>query len=653
MHNVKKTKVVSAALISLLLSACGGGSSSPLDPPKNPSSSGGSGGSVSSGAVDATTPSDLGSGTGDSFVPGALVVGIGGATLSPGGTTTLSVNVVSPTNTLVTNPVVITFNSVCVANGEAVLKSGDATTNQVSTTNGQATITYTATGCVGDDEITASATLDGSTKTAKTTLSIAPDTIQTVAFVNATPTLINLKGTGGLETSEVVFQVLGSTGAPMKGVELDFSLSTSIGGLNLTNTAAQTDRSGRASTTVQAGSRATSVRVTAKVKGTEISTQSNQLIVSTGVPDQNSTSLSASKLFPIGAWDHDGIESDITIRLADAFNNPPPDGTAVKFTTEGGAIKSGCTTVGGACTVKWNSQEPRPQRNSPDNNAARKLCVYENSGATLPSPEYEACVLERAGRITVLATAIGNESFIDRNGNGFFDNGIDTFKSTKDGGNCKPNVPASSARTPQNSATIPCDDLAEAYLDSNENGEFDYGDTDFEDFDNDNVYDEENGLYNGVLCLVEGDGCTKTGVNIRDDVRLIMVSTRMLMRNGVFPFIETDVRLKMPTSSSNSSSSSGPVGPDSKEIWFWMADENGHGLPAGTTLALETENLKNATATISTKGPIAASADPARVFVSISANDSGVPSGTFNINVTIPAPGGDITVSQTVRVSAE
>ncbi|MEN0035676.1 MAG: hypothetical protein AAGC78_01355 [Cellvibrio sp.] len=636
MHTLKTTTIVSAAAISLLLSACGG-SGSPIK-----SSTGSSSSSVSSGVVDTTTPTSLGYGSGNDFVAGEIAVGIGGSNLSPGGTTTLTVTVVSPTKTLVTNAVTVTFNSVCVASGEATLGNGDSGANSVATNNGQATITYTANGCVGNDEITASATLNGMAKTAKTTLSIAADTIQTVSFIDANPTLVNLKGTGGGETSIVRFRVLGSTGSPMKDVDVDFSLSTSIGGLSLTNTSGKTDRTGHVSTTVQAGAVATPVRVTGKARGTEISTQSNQLIVSTGIPDQDSMSLSATNLHPTG-WNFDGVESQITIRMADAFNNPPPDGTAVTFTTEGGAIESGCPTDGGSCTVKWTSQAPKPTRNSPINTPERKLCV-DNLG--VPVADYDVCVRERAGRVTVLATAIGNESFIDTNGNGYFDKPDptnpdpklrgDIFRSWVDGGDCNANVPPSSKKTPANSGIIPCDDLVEAYLDKNENGVRDR-DEEPVDFNKDNEHTLENGIYNGVLCQVEGDGCTKTGVNIRDDIVLIMTSTRMLMRNGVFPFINTNVVLPSPSRSAT--------------IWFLMADENGHGLPAGTTLALDTGSLKGAQASLSFRGPLAASDSPAQILVSILGDEGAIAFGAFSINITIPTPNGPIVSSQTVSVS--
>jgi hypothetical protein len=85
----------------------------------------------------------------------------------------------------------------------------------------------------------------------------------------------------------------------------------------------------------------------------------------------------------------------VTARLSDHFHNPVPDGTAVYFTTNGGAIQPSCTTVGGACTVNWISQNPRPQ-NGP---------------------------ISLLGRPTILVYAIGEESFVDANGNGVADAG--------------------------------------------------------------------------------------------------------------------------------------------------------------------------------------------------------------------------------------
>ena len=537
------TQILGASLISVMITACGGADTSLLNPPSSSvaaiasslaASSKAADTSAAFSSVDSTSPKKLGKGYGDNFVEGVIATNITSGTLSAGGTTILTINVVSDSKTLVTTPVGITFNSPCIAAGEAILSVGTTLTNKVSADNGEASILYTANGCVGSDQVTASASIDDKVVNAQLVLTVEPDTVQSVTFADANPNLISLKGTGGAETSLVRFKVVGSSGAPIKGVDVDFTLSTSVGGLKLANNTTKTDKNGFATTTVQAGTIHTSVRVTAIAHDTGISTTSSQLIVSTGIPDQDSMSLAATDTHPIG-WDIQGVESILTVRLADAFNNPPPVNTAIAFTTEGGSIGSGCTTdAEGACTVKWISQNPRPNRNSNNESVDRRLCV-KTDGSWVD--DYSACVIERAGRVKVLATAIGNESFIDADGSGYYEKDKDIFRNQSAGGNCAPNVPALSGETPANSGTIPCDDLSEAYLDKNENNIHD-NDEEFIDFTPkvpDNAYSAGNGIYNGILCSAAdktSGNCSTEQITIRRDMNLIMTSRDILLRNG-------------------------------------------------------------------------------------------------------------------------
>jgi hypothetical protein len=658
MHTLKTTTIVSAALISLLLSACGG-SGSPM------SNQGGSSSSLSSGSIDTTSPAFIGYGFDSSFVEGQIGVSIGAATLSPGGSTNLTVNIVSSTKTLASAATQITFNSPCIASGEAKLTTpnGGASTNVVSSNFGEATITYTANGCSGTDQITATAVIKGLQTNAKTTLNIASDTVLAVKAIDTELSQISLKGTGGQETAVVSFLVSGTTGAPIKNVVVDFSLSTeingaSLGGLALVNTSATSDKNGVVSTTVQAGNIATSVVVTAKARDTNIATQSKKLIVSTGIPDQDSITLGATDPFPMG-WDHSGIESLFTVRLADAFNNPVTDGTAVSFTTEGGAIDDACTTTKGACTVTWRSQNPKPIRNSANNSVDRLLCV--NSGGLTYVADYDTCAKERAGRVTVLAHAIGNESFIDTNGNGLYDYGVDIFKTHNDypGGNpeCDKNAPLSSLAKLSNSPRLACDDLGEAYLDRNENGSHD-NDEPFIDLNLNGGYSTENGIYNGILCRDNDPNCTnKEKITIRQDSLLIMVSDNMLQSLTGFPYLVSNIKLDaIPKSSSSTSSAaaSSSAGPAAyvATAFFWVADKNGNGAPAGTTLSIDTSSLKNATAKLSNEGPLAASEDPSYVEIRFASDDSGnKPSGFIKVSVTFPTPGGPLTTSDFVDVN--
>lgn len=661
MHTLKTTTIVSAALISLLLSACGG-SGSPIS-----NQGGSSASSVSSGAIDTTSPAFIGYGFDSNFAEGQIGVSIGAATLSPGGSTNLTVNIVSSTKTLASAPVLITFNSPCIASGEAKLttSTGATTSNVVSSNFGEATITYTANGCSGSDQVTATAVIKGLQANARTTLNIASDTVLAVKAIDTALSQISLKGTGGQETAVVSFLVSGTTGAPIKNVVVDFSLSTetngaSLGGLSLVNSSATSDKNGVVSTTVQAGNIATSVVVTAKARDTNIATQSKKLIVSTGIPDQDSITLGADNRFPMG-WDHSGTESIFTVRLADAFNNPVSDGTAVSFTTEGGSIDDACTTEKGACSVTWRSQNPRPIRNSANNSVDRLLCV--NAGGLSYVTDYNTCAKERAGRVTVLAHAIGNESFIDTNGNGLYDFGVDIFKTHDDyaGGNpeCDLNAPLSSLAKLSNSPRLACDDLTEAYVDRNENGTHD-NDEPFVDLNLDGGYSFENKIYNGILCRDNDTNCTnKEKITIRQDSILIMVSDNMLQSGTGFPYLVSNIALDAipkPTGStssvSSSSSSSSSASAYVATAFFWVADKNGNGAPAGTTLSIDTSSLKNATAKLSNEGPLAASEDPSYVEIRFAADDSGnKPSGFIKVSVTFPTPGGPLTTSDFVDVN--
>ena len=232
---------------------------------------------------------------------------------------------------------------------------------------------------------------------------------------------------------------------PVAGSTVDFSLNTTIGGITLSPTSVTSDVAGFAQTVVSAGSVATSVRVTATVNPSSpvIATQSDQLTITTGIPDNDSVSVSMACV-NLEAWGFDGRATDVTVRLSDRYNNPVPDGTAVTLSTEGGQVGGSCQTDttplgAGVCTVTWVSQAPRP----PD------------------------------GRVSIIATAIGEESFVDLDSDGQF-NGDDMAIG-----------------------------IGDPYRDDNENGIYDLGEL-FSDFNANGVWDDETQPdyvgFNGLLC---------------------------------------------------------------------------------------------------------------------------------------------------------
>ncbi|MBO1271477.1 MULTISPECIES: Ig-like domain-containing protein [Shewanella] len=436
-------------------------------------------------------------GSGAPFQSG--VASVTPAVVSAGGTASVSVSIQDASGNPFTEPVEVKFSSLCAAKSTPEAEFS----TPVIAVNGVATSTYLAKGCVGDDNINVSANVGGKALTAKGVVNVLSASVGSISFLDATPENIKLKGTGGTESSTLRFKVLDKNGNPVSNQSVTFSTNTNVGGIELNPLTATTNSQGIAQTVVNSGTVSTSVRVTAVVDGSypEISSQSNLLVISTGLPDQDSFSLSADILNPEG-WDYDGTPVTITARLSDAFNNPVPDGTAVSFTTEGGSIEPSCVTSNGTCSVKWTSQNPRP---AGDTLTAQGKEPSET--AELGQPY--------GGRVTVLATAIGEESFPDINGNGRFDYAeLQAFRSQTD-------VSGHSY------------DLGEAFVDYNEDGVYDLSapgakQETFVDFNNNQTYDTADTLYNGSLCQLDANnephaGCAATrSLNVRASLVLVM-----------------------------------------------------------------------------------------------------------------------------------
>ncbi|TLU67528.1 hypothetical protein FE810_00840 [Thalassotalea litorea] len=437
---------------------------------------------------------DLKMGSGTPFVEGEAQLSL--SQISAGGTTVVSVDIVDADGVPYTLPVDVQFTSNCVNNSLSEM------TSPVTTSNGQASSTYLAKGCVNDDPITVSANAGGVNLAASATVNVLAADAGSLEFVSATPENISLQGVGGQESSTVIFRVQDTNGNPVSNTRVNFSLNTDVGGISLEPSFATTNGNGEVQTVVNSGSVATTVRVTASIADSSpaISSQSSLLVVSTGIPDQDSFSLSADVLNPEG-WSIDGTEVVVTARMADAFNNPVPDGTAVSFTAEGGSIQPSCVTIDGKCSVVWVSQYPRPEG---------KIIGDEFS-----EPSLTPYGQKYGGRATIVATAIGEESFPDANGNGRFDDTeVTAFMGTDVSGAAY--------------------DLAEAFVDHNEDGVYNpqEGGTEiggeneeFIDFNGGGNFDKADGLYNGSLCSIPAHaGCNTEdkSLNVRQSIVLVM-----------------------------------------------------------------------------------------------------------------------------------
>jgi hypothetical protein len=196
-----------------------------------------------------------------------------------------------------------------------------------------------------------------------------------VQFVSAAPSdqSIVIKGQGGngrTETATLTFKVIDNFGNPLAGKQVNFTSSTSA--ITVNKATDTTDASGSVVTTVNSGATPTSFRIQATLPGTganggaDISTYSDSIVVTSGLPVQSHFSISTTS-FNVEGFDWDSTvdkpAATIQVLLADAFGNPVPDGTPIVFQTNLGAVgsasKGGCNTVNGGCVVDFRAQNPR------------------------------------------------------------------------------------------------------------------------------------------------------------------------------------------------------------------------------------------------------------------------------------------------------
>ena len=352
-------------------------------------------------------------------------------------------------------PIAVNFSSACSLSGKASI---DASVNSI---NGVASATYTDKGCAGQDII--SATISGSQSSRQIALNVAAPAATSLQYASITPAdgVITLRGYGTStrpEAAQVRFRLVDAQGNGVAGSTLQFSLSTTTGGIRFANqqtsASAQTNSAGEASITVLAGTLPTPVRVVASESSGGLSTQSSGLSISSGFPDQDSMTLALNTI-NLAGWGITNVENEITLSLADHFNNPVPDGTAVTVVASGGRVGSGtsgeCRTVNSTCKLNFYTQAPWPSD----------------------------------GRVRLTAYALGEESFTDLNANNVVD--------------------ASSEMRDVNNAST---DIGEAFVDINGDGVYGTG-TDIPiDFNGNGVYDGPDGQYNGSLCSASFSGCS-------------------------------------------------------------------------------------------------------------------------------------------------
>lgn len=285
-------------------------------------------------------------------------------------------------------------NSVVAVNFSASCGSFSPASASTSSAGIASTTYQSAVSCSGNVVLTAQAT--GATALT-TTISVTAAQPANVIFSSATaPLMVSSAATGGLKQSTLKFQVLDSSGAGMSGQSVQISLSPatisagvtfSVGGV--ATTAMQTvttDSSGYASVTVSSGSLPTPVIVTAVLtSNAAVQASSSGVAVTSGRATQNAASLSATKL-SIEAFRTDGVQTTLTMRVADRQGNPVPAGSVVNFVASHGLVQ-------GTCAL---------------DSASQCNATYTSQGAIRGYNDL--------GRVAILAYMDGEESFVDQDG---------------------------------------------------------------------------------------------------------------------------------------------------------------------------------------------------------------------------------------------
>ena len=292
-------------------------------------------------------------------------------------------------------PVNIAVSSACVSKQLATL-----TPESVTTSTGTAIFTYRDAGCGSFDAIDGlQASVTGTSATATIQLTLTAPLASSVSFISATPPVIFLRGSGFVESSNVVFQVRDANGAGVPNRRVTLEPTTLAGGLLVDGGAVSvsklTDSDGKVLVRVNAGTVPTPVRIRATLDGTAISTVSSNLSIAVGLPSQNNFSMSQGTK-NIEGYSIDGTANTYMIIASDRLGNPVPDGTSINFVTEGGQVQAVRTTEVGA------------------DGLSRAVANFQSA-----SPR------SVDGRITVVAYALGEESFLDANGNNVYDLGED------------------------------------------------------------------------------------------------------------------------------------------------------------------------------------------------------------------------------------
>ncbi|MBI3189011.1 MAG: Ig-like domain-containing protein, partial [Ignavibacteriales bacterium] len=166
-----------------------------------------------------------------------------------------------------------------------------------------------------------------------------------IAFMSISNTEIQVTGTGGIETTTLLFEVRDSLGIPVDSTyPVKFTFSNSPGGGEfITPDIGYTDAAtGQVSAIIHSGTRSGVLQLLASVYSSTDTINSSiaRILIHGGLPDQAHFSIGLNPL-NIPGLVYNGRVSTATTIVGDKYGNPVPAGVAVYFTSTIGVINTG------------------------------------------------------------------------------------------------------------------------------------------------------------------------------------------------------------------------------------------------------------------------------------------------------------------------
>lgn len=461
-------QIVTSALV-LTLVGCGSGGKkgdgllgTPVPSSSSSSSGGSSSSSSSSGGTSSSSSGSLGSTANfTDAVSGKKITAkfdAGTAELAQNDARTVDITFTDNTGTAVPVQDVSTvkLSSPCITTSDSQVVSGPTVSaNKVS-------FQYLLKGCLGEDAIVATGKWGTVDYSLSGKIKLAPLGVGIISPESSKSLYMAIQGVGGVETAKLAFIVKGLTGDPISGERVSFRSIGNAGGAKLLQSSGISDKDGRVTVDVVSGPTAGNLQVEATHDGTGKKTTSQEIIISTGYPQDGKFFLSL-KIFNPLAYNVGGNSkvTEITASMTDERGNNVRSDLQVRFVS-----KEGGATLNNYCAVDAESK------------------------CTIPFGASGGVPLD--GRLKVFAGVSGQENYLDNNGNGIFDEG-DVFN--------------------------PEDDLEEPYADHNDNGQYDVGEY-YDDANGDGTRSPGNKKWDGHACA-HPTLCGNKGTVIGQEVQVV------------------------------------------------------------------------------------------------------------------------------------